>query len=181
MGNQIAHISQETSTDKERFSSSTAEVIKYQPQSVRVSIYKARRCLFEMLSRPSRSNFLVRHLSIKGHVSLAEEQDSADPEEVDIPIRISAQWPTWPRQVAHPVQLKRIPFGGAMYISINKICNKFNQTFLKLKTSFPEARSLHIYIHTYVHTYIIGHYKLSFRIIVSVSHTTYVVCVNFYT
>ena len=32
-----------------------------------------------------------------------------------------------------------------------------------------------------VHTYIIGHYNPSVRIIDLVSHTTYVVCLNFYT
>ena len=32
-----------------------------------------------------------------------------------------------------------------------------------------------------LHTYIIGHYNPSVRIIDVVSHTTYVVCVNFYT
>ena len=32
---------------------------------------------------------------------------------------------------------------------------------------------------TYIHTYIIGHYNPSVRIIDLVSHTTYVVCVNF--
>ena len=32
-----------------------------------------------------------------------------------------------------------------------------------------------------IHTYIIGHYNSSVRIIDLVSHTTYVVCVNFYT
>ena len=32
----------------------------------------------------------------------------------------------------------------------------------------------------YIHTYIIGHYNPSVRIIDLVSHTTYVVCVNFY-
>ena len=32
---------------------------------------------------------------------------------------------------------------------------------------------------TYIHTYIIGHYNPSVRIIELVSHTTYVVCVNF--
>ena len=31
----------------------------------------------------------------------------------------------------------------------------------------------------YIHTYIIGHYNPSVRIIDLVSHTTYVVCVNF--
>ena len=33
---------------------------------------------------------------------------------------------------------------------------------------------------THTHTYIIGHYNPSVRIIDLVSHTTYVVCVNFY-
>ena len=33
----------------------------------------------------------------------------------------------------------------------------------------------------YIHIYIISHYKSSVRIIELVSHTTYVVCVNFYT
>ena len=32
---------------------------------------------------------------------------------------------------------------------------------------------------TYIHTYIIGHYNPSIRIIDLVSHSTYVVCVNF--
>ena len=32
---------------------------------------------------------------------------------------------------------------------------------------------------TYIHTYIIDHYNPSVRIIDLVSHTTYVVCVNF--
>ena len=31
-----------------------------------------------------------------------------------------------------------------------------------------------------LHTYIIGHYNPSVRIIDLVSHTTYIVCVNFY-
>ena len=34
-------------------------------------------------------------------------------------------------------------------------------------------------IHTYIHTYTIGHYNPSIRIIDLVSHTTYVVCINF--
>ena len=38
-----------------------------------------------------------------------------------------------------------------------------------------DLKDIHIY------TYIIGHYNPSVRIIDLVSHTTYVVCVNFYT
>ena len=34
-------------------------------------------------------------------------------------------------------------------------------------------------IYSFIHTYIIGHYNPSVRIIDLVSHTTYVVCVNF--
>ena len=34
-------------------------------------------------------------------------------------------------------------------------------------------------VYRYIHTYIIGHYNPSARIIDLVSHTTYVVCVNF--
>ena len=34
-------------------------------------------------------------------------------------------------------------------------------------------------INTYIHTYIIGHYNPSVRIIDLVSHTTFIVCVNF--
>ena len=33
--------------------------------------------------------------------------------------------------------------------------------------------------HKYIHTYIIGHYNPSVQIIDLVSHTTYIVCVNF--
>ena len=36
-----------------------------------------------------------------------------------------------------------------------------------------------LYMLTYIHTYIIDHYNPSVRIIDLVSHTTYVVCVNF--
>ena len=32
---------------------------------------------------------------------------------------------------------------------------------------------------TYIHTYIIGNYNLAVRIVDLISHTTYVVCVNF--
>ena len=39
--------------------------------------------------------------------------------------------------------------------------------------------SLTVWTFTHIHTYIIGHYNPSVRIIDLVSHTTYVVCVNF--
>ena len=58
------------------------------------------------------------------------------------------------------LKLKIAPANGILY----KIKNKLNgNTKLLL----------------YIHTYIISHYNLSVRIIVLVSHTTYVVCVNF--
>ena len=39
--------------------------------------------------------------------------------------------------------------------------------------------NLHVEVFPVIHTYIIGHYNPSVRIIDRVSHTTYVVCVNF--
>ena len=39
--------------------------------------------------------------------------------------------------------------------------------------------TLSFYIKKYIHKYIIGHYNPSLRIIDLVSHTTYVVCLNF--
>ena len=53
-----------------------------------------------------------------------------------------------------------------------EVLNCFYQKKLRLSVSTFE--SLH-----YIHTYIIGHYNPSVRIIDLVSHTTYVVCVNF--
>ena len=58
-----------------------------------------------------------------------------------------------------------------------KMCNKITklvETVHYINTLFIIWKHF-----TYIHTYIIGHYNPSVRIIDLVTHTTYVVCVNF--
>ena len=61
-------------------------------------------------------------------------------------------------------------FGGLIVAHFYLIQNKGRE--------WPEVFN---YGFKYIFTYIIGHYNPSVRIIYLVSHTTYVMCVNFYT
>ena len=94
------------------------------------------------------------------------------------------------RVSAIKVQRSRISFAGGMKIwcsMLHEGISGVRVSDIKENNKKPASKNFkshlnflrNTYIHTYIHTYIIDHYNPSVRIIDLVSHTNYVVCVNF--
>ena len=75
------------------------------------------------------------------------------------------------------VNFKRFPLSRFLAKTLRVKFLKILSTLNRIPSAFALSRSLAKTLT--VHTYIIGHYNHSVSIIDQVSHTTYVVCINF--